>query len=330
MPFEIIREDITRLMTDAIVHPTNPKLKMGRGSSEAIFKLAGINELTEACKLIGYCAPGEAVLTPGFKLNAKYIIHTVGPIWNGGIDHESKQLESCYRRSLECALSYNLKSIAFPLISSGNYGYPKEEALKIAIQTIQSFLFEHEMMVYLVVYDKLAYQISSKLFLSIKSYIDDNYVEKSISNIRLESRSNILFNHQYEEVDSAPFSSLNDLFNQLDKSFSESLLSLIDQKKLKDVDVYKRANISKAHFSKIRSHIDYRPSKSTVLAFCVALRLTLSESINLLEKAGFSLSNSSKHDLIVRYFIEQKIYDIFEINKVLFEYDQNLLGSNTL
>lgn len=330
MPFEIIREDITRLMTDAIVHPTNPKLKMGRGSSEAIFKLAGINELTEACKLIGYCAPGEAVLTPGFKLNAKYIIHTVGPIWNGGIDHESKQLESCYRRSLECALSYNLKSIAFPLISSGNYGYPKEEALKIAIQTIQSFLFEHEMMVYLVVYDKLAYQISSKLFLSIKSYIDDNYIEKSISNIRLESRSNILFNHQYEEVDSAPFSSLNDLFNQLDKSFSESLLSLIDQKKLKDVDVYKRANISKAHFSKIRSHIDYRPSKSTVLAFCVALRLTLSESINLLEKAGFSLSNSSKHDLIVRYFIEQKIYDIFEINKVLFEYDQNLLGSNTL
>lgn len=330
MPFEIIREDITRLMTDAIVHPTNPKLKMGRGSSEAIFKLAGINELTEACKLIGYCAPGEAVLTPGFKLNAKYIIHTVGPIWNGGIDHESKQLESCYKKSLECALSYNLKSIAFPLISSGNYGYPKEEALKIAIQTIQSFLFEHEMMVYLVVYDKLAYQISSKLFLSIKSYIDDNYIEKSISNIRLESRSNILFNHQYEEVDSAPFSSLNDLFNQLDKSFSESLLSLIDQKKLKDVDVYKRANISKAHFSKIRSHIDYRPSKSTVLAFCVALRLTLSESINLLEKAGFSLSNSSKHDLIVRYFIEQKIYDIFEINKVLFEYDQNLLGSNTL
>lgn len=330
MPFEIIREDITRLMTDAIVHPTNPKLKMGRGSSEAIFKLAGINELTEACKLIGYCAPGEAVLTPGFKLNAKYIIHTVGPIWNGGIDHESKQLESCYRKSLECALSHNLKSIAFPLISSGNYGYPKEEALKIAIQTIQSFLFEHEMMVYLVVYDKLAYQISSKLFLSIKSFIDDNYVEKSISSIRLESRSSKVFNHQYEEMDSTPFSSLNDMFNQLDKSFSESLLNIIDQKKLKDVDVYKCANISKAHFSKIRSHIDYRPTKSTVLAFCVALRLTLSESINLLEKAGFSLSNSSKHDLIVRYFIEHKIYDIFEINKVLFEYDQNLLGSNTL
>ena len=330
MPFEIIREDITRLMTDAIVHPTNPKLKMGRGSSEAIFKLAGINELTETCKLIGYCAPGEAVLTPGFKLNAKYIIHTVGPIWNGGIDHESKQLESCYRKSLECALSHNLKSIAFPLISSGNYGYPKEEALKIAIQTIQSFLFEHEMMVYLVVYDKLAYQISSKLFLSIKSFIDDNYVEKSIISIRLENRSSKVFNHQYEEMDSTPFGSLNDMFNQLDKSFSESLLNIIDQKKLKDVDVYKRANISKAHFSKIRSHIDYRPTKSTVLAFCVALRLTLSESINLLEKAGFSLSNSSKHDLIVRYFIEHKIYDIFEINKVLFEYDQNLLGSNTL
>lgn len=331
MPFEIIREDITRLMTDAIVHPTNPKLKMGRGSSEAIFKLAGINELTEACKLIGYCAPGEAVLTPGFKLNAKHIIHTVGPIWNGGIDNESKLLESSYRKSLECALNHNLKSIAFPLISSGNYGYPKEEALRIAIHTIQSFLFEHEIMVYLVVYDKDAYQISSKLFLSIKSYIDDNYIEKSISSIRLESRnSNRVFNRQHDESDLIPISSFNDIFDHLDKSFSESLLSLIDTKKLKDVDVYKRANISKAHFSKIRSHVDYRPTKSTVLAFCIALRLSLSESINLLEKAGFSLSNSSKHDLIVRYFIERRMFDIYEINKVLFEYDQNLLGCNTL
>jgi len=331
MPFEIIREDITRLMTDAIVHPTNPKLKMGRGTSESIFKLAGINELTDACKQIGYCAPGEAVLTSGFKLNAKHIIHTVGPIWNGGIDNESKQLESCYRKSLECALNHDLKSIAFPLISSGNYGYPKEDALRIAIHTIQTFLFEHEMMVYLVVYDKVAYQISSKLFLSIKSYIDDNYVEKSISNIRLESSSiNKVFRRQYDEMDSIPFNSMDDIFTQLDKSFSESLLSLIDQKNMKDVDVYKRANISKAHFSKIRSHVDYRPTKSTVLAFCVALRLSLNESTNLLEKAGFSLSNSSKHDLIVRYFIEQKIFDIFEINKVLFEYDQNLLGCNTL
>jgi len=331
MPFEIIREDITRLMTDAIVHPTNPKLKMGRGSSEAIFKLAGMDELEKACKNIGYCAWGDAVITPGFKLSAKHIIHTAGPIWNGGIENEQIVLESCYRRSLECALNHNLKSIAFPLISSGNYGYPKEEALRIAIHTIQSFLFEHEMMVYLVVYDKVAYQISSKLFLSIKSYIDDNYVEKSISDIRLESRSsNKIFNHQYDEMDSIPVGSLNDMFNQLDKSFSESLLSLIDQKNMKDVEVYKRANISKAHFSKIRSNVDYRPTKSTVLAFCIALRLSLGESINLLEKAGFSLSNSSKHDLIVRYFIEHKQYDIFEINKVLFEYDQNLLGCNTL
>jgi len=199
MPFEIIREDITRLMTDAIVHPTNPKLKMGRGSSEAIFKLAGIDELTNACKNIGYCAPGEVVVTPGYKLPAKYIFHTVGPIWNGGLDDESKLLERCYRRSLECALKHNLKSIAFPLISSGNYGYPKEVALRVAIHTIQNFLFEHEMMVYLVVYDKVAFQISSKLFLSIKSYIDDNYVEKSFSDIRLESRSfNKMFNHHYD------------------------------------------------------------------------------------------------------------------------------------
>jgi O-acetyl-ADP-ribose deacetylase (regulator of RNase III) len=331
MPFEIIREDITRLITDAIVHPTNPNLKMGRGSSEAIFRLAGINELTNECKTIGFCAPGDVVVTPGFNLPAKYIVHTVGPLWNGGIENESLILESCYRKSLECALLHNFKSIAFPLISSGHYGYPKEEALRIAIHTIQTFLFNHEMMVYLVVYDKLSYQISSKLFVSIKTYIDDNYVEKSIQSIRIyDNKEDRLLNRSYDKVESNTLYSLTELFTQLDKSFSESLLSLIDQKNLSDVEVYKRANISKAHFSKIRSHVDYRPTKSTVLAFCVALRLSLNECINLLEKAGFSLSNSSKHDLIIRYFIEQNNYDIYEINKVLFEYDQTLLGSNTL
>lgn len=335
MPLEIIREDITRMIADAIVHSTNPRLKKGSGSSNAIFHLAGEDNLIQALKKTGYCAPGEAIITPGFNLSAKYIIHTVGPVWKGGNHQEAHQLELCYRNSLESALKNNLKSIAFPLISAGSYGYPKDDALRIAISTIQSFLFEHEMMVYLVVYDKQVYQLSTQLFNSVKQYIDDNYVENSLTDFRLrdyEMNSNEIFqskrNKTFSNSESIP--SIEDLIEQLDKSFSETLLSLIDKKNISDVETYKRANISKAHFSKIRSRKDYRPTKTTVLAFCVALHLNLSECNDLLEKAGFSLSNSSKLDLIVKYFITQKNFDIFEINKVLFEYDQTLLGANTL
>lgn len=335
MPLEIIREDITRLKTDAIVHSTNSKLKKGSGSSNAIFILAGEDNLIHALNEKGCCAPGEAIITPGFNLSAQFIIHTVGPIWKGGYHQEAQVLESCYRNVLTCALNNHLTSIAFPLISAGSYGYPKDEALKIAISTIQSFLFEHEMMVYLVVYDKQVYQLSTQLFNSVKQYIDDNYVENNLSDFRLRDFEMNTTQLRYSKRESTVLNSdrlpsIDDLFEQLDKSFSETLLSLIDKKNMSDVETYKRANISKAHFSKIRSRKDYRPTKTTVLAFCVALQLNLKECENLLEKAGFSLSNSSKLDLIVKYFILRKNFDIFEINKVLFEYDQTLLGANTL
>ena len=331
MPLEIIREDIARLSTDAIVHSTNTKLRKGTGSSESIFKLAG-DELQQRLTQIGYCAPGEVIITPGFKLSSKYIIHTVGPKWMGGDNLEKVQLEKCYLNSLECALKHNIKSIAFPLISAGNYGYPKDEALHIAVSTIQSFLLKHEMMVYLVVFDKQVYQLSTQLFQSVNQYIDDHYVEQKQFNYR--NRSND-FDHfelnqsvTYSRLESSK--SLDDALLELDESFSQSLLKLIDKKGFTDVETYKRANITKAHFSKIRTHNDYRPTKTTVLAFCVALKLSIKETNILLEKAGYSLSNSSKLDLIVKFFIENKKYDVLEINQVLFEYDQTLLGSNVL
>lgn len=330
MPLEIIREDITRLMTDAIVHSTNPKLKMGRGSSESIFNSAGKELLTKALKEFSYCAPGDVVITSAFNLASKYIIHTVGPIWSGGMNQEAEILGSCYNQALNCAIKNNIKSIAFPLISAGVHEYPKVEALRIAVTTIQNFLLNHEIKVYLVVYDKQVYQLSTKLFTSVNQYIDDNYVEKRKVDYRLRDVELDSFSVNLNKEILHSESTFEDLFNKLDKSFSESLLSLIDKRNLSDVETYKKANISKAHFSKIRSHKEYRPSKSTVLAFCIALSLNIDECINLLEKAGFSLSNSSKHDLIVKYFIENKNYDIYEINNVLFEYDQTLLGSNTL
>ena len=327
MPLEIIRDDISRLSTDAIVHTTNTNLIRGRGSSEAIFKSAGF-KLEEALQEIGHCEVGEAVITPGFNLESKYIIHTVGPVWIDGLHNESKVLEACYKGCLALALKHELKSIAFPLISAGTYGYPKDEALRIATSTIQSFLLKHEMKVYLVVFDKQVYQLSTQLFDSVKQYVDDHYVEIRGSRQRINSEETNF--RTYKKISYESSTSIDDILLELDSSFSETLLKLIDQKDLRDVDVYKRANISKAHFSKIRSHKDYRPTKTTVLAFCISLKLNLSETRDLLEKAGFSLSNSSKGDIIVRYFIENKRYDIYEVNEVLFEYDQQLLGSNTI
>ena len=327
MPLEIIRDDISRLSTDAIVHTTNTNLIRGRGSSEAIFKSAGF-KLEEALQEIGHCEVGEAVITPGFNLESKYIIHTVGPVWIDGLHNESKVLEACYKGCLALALKLELKSIAFPLISAGTYGYPKDEALRMATSTIQSFLLKHEMKVYLVVFDKQVYQLSTQLFDSVKQYVDDHYVEIRGSRHRINSEETNF--RTYKKISYESSTSIDDILLELDSSFSETLLKLIDQKDLRDVDVYKRANISKAHFSKIRTHKDYRPTKTTVLAFCISLKLNLSETRDLLEKAGFSLSNSSKGDIIVRYFIENKRYDIYEVNEVLFEYDQQLLGSNTI
>lgn len=328
MPLEIIREDIARLSTDAIVHSTNTKLRKGTGSSESIFKLAG-DDLEHKLNQIGYCAPGEVIITSGYKLSAKHIIHTVGPKWMGGDYQEEVLLEKCYRNSLECALKHNIKSIAFPLISAGNYGYPKDEALHIAVSTIQSFLLKHEMLVYLVVFDKQVYQLSTQLFQSVNQYIDDHYVETRTFKARnISNEYEMNRNVSYSRLGSSK--SLDDVLLELDESFSQSLLKLIDKKGLTDVETYKRANITKAHFSKIRTHKNYRPTKTTVLAFCIALKLSLKETNTLLEKAGFSLSNSSILDLIVKFFIENKNYDVYEINLVLFEYDQTLLGSNVL
>lgn len=328
MPLEIIREDIARLSTDAIVHSTNTKLRKGTGSSESIFKLAG-DDLEHKLNQIGYCAPGEVIITSGYKLSAKHIIHTVGPKWMGGDYQEEVLLEKCYRNSLECALKHNIKSIAFPLISAGNYGYPKDEALHIAVSTIQSFLLKHEMLVYLVVFDKQVYQLSTQLFQSVNQYIDDHYVETRTFKARnISDEYEMNRNVSYSRLGSSK--SLDDVLLELDESFSQSLLKLIDKKGLTDVETYKRANITKAHFSKIRTHKNYRPTKTTVLAFCIALKLSLKETNTLLEKAGFSLSNSSILDLIVKFFIENKNYDVYEINLVLFEYDQTLLGSNVL
>lgn len=350
MPFEIVRNDITKMCVDAIVNTANPRPVIGLGTDSQIHDKAG-PELLVARQKIGSIDAGCAAITPAFNLHAQYVIHTVGPVWDGGSYGEEQLLRNCYDNSLKLALEHNCESIAFPLISTGNYGFPKDKALQIAVAAFSNFLLEHEMQIYLVVFNRHAFQLSEKLFKSVASYIDQNYVDKKelemygveaaeIRRIRRRrcqqadlDRMEVCEAGAVFEADyiSAPIAtkalSLEEALKAADISFSEALLNLIDRSGKKDSEVYKKANISKQHFSKIKNNPHYKPSKATTLALAVALELSLEQTKELIGKAGFALTNSSKQDLIVKYFIEQGNYNIIEINIALYEFDQGLLGS---
>lgn len=345
MPIQIIRNDITKIECDAIVNAANSTLLGGGGVDGAIHKAAGKGLLVECMKL-GGCKVGQAKITGGHKLPCKYVIHTVGPKWKDGNHGEKKLLESCYRESLKLAIANNCETITFPLISSGVYGYPKDQALRVAVDVITEFLLEHDMLVYIVVFDKSAFQISEKLFNDIASYIDDKYVDTHFefnrtrrdnfgeSELLAETR---ILPDEWDECDTAQLApqqymampkmqSLDDVLGQLDESFSEMLLRKIDEKGMKDSECYKKANIDRKLFSKIRSDTHYKPSKATAIAFAIALELSLEETKDMLMKAGFALSHSNKFDIIIEYFITNENYNIFEINEALFAFDQSLLG----
>lgn len=343
MPIQIVRNDITKIECDAIVNAANSSLLGGGGVDGAIHKAAGKGLLLECMKL-GGCKVGQAKLTKAYKLPSKFVIHTVGPKWKGGQKGEKELLESCYRESLRIAIDNNCESVAFPLISSGVYGYPKDQALRVAVDVISSFLVEHDMLVYIVVFDKSAFQISEKLFTDIASFIDDKYVDThfEFNRIRRDAwgestllgETRILPDEDFVGM-SAPCAqavtapkaiSLEDAVNQIDESFSQMLLRKIDEKGLTDAECYKKANVDRKLFSKIRSDVHYRPSKPTTIAFAVALELSLEETKDMLMKAGFALSRSNKFDIIIEYFISNNNYNVFEINEALFAFDQSLLG----
>ena len=331
MPLQIVRNDITKMKVDAIVNAANSSLLGGGGVDGAIHAAAGI-ELLQECRILGGCETGNAKITGAYQLPCKYVIHAVGPVWQGGHHHEKKLWESCYRTPLELAKAHQCESIAFPLISSGIYGYPKDQALKVAMDVIREFLFENEMQVYLVIFDKAAYQISGKLFADIAEYIDDNYVDEHTDYRRENMRRNAPMQPimQYSCCESKCLMAEDDLdtmLGQMDESFAEMLLRKIDEKGMTDAECYKKANIDRKLFSKIRSNMLYKPSKPTAIAFAIALELSLDETEDMLRKAGFALSNSNKFDVIIQYFISHGNYNIYEINEVLFAFDQSLLGA---
>lgn len=335
MPFIIVRQDITKMKVDAIINAANTELVMGGGVCGAIFKTAGASELQSACDKLAPIQPGEAVITSGFRLPAKFVVHTAGPVYRGGKNGEAELLRSCYLNSLKRAMENNCESIAFPLISSGIYGYPKDAALRVATKAIQDFLREHDLEVYLAVFDKAAFDVSEKLLGEVESYIDEHYVSeqnfsrRELLDVELEALEEAdLISYNAPALLQAPNAGLNidNLIGNLDEPFSATLLRLIDAKEKTDVEVYKRANLDRKLFSKIRTGKGYMPSKRTAVALAVALELSLDETDDLLERAGYALSHSQKFDVIVEYFIVSRKYDIFEINEVLFKYDQPLLG----
>lgn len=346
MPFEIIRNDITKVEVDAIVNAANTKLKMGGGVCGAIFAAAGADALQRECDAIGWCAVGGAVITNGHHLPAKYIIHAVGPIWQGGGENEDALLRRAYKNALNLAKEYWLDSIAFPLISAGIYGYPKDLALKAATQTIQAFLAENDMTVTLVVYDKGAFEISEKLYRSVTKYIEANFDERDYpqstrrrmfdsgpQNLQMKEilADEEVFACDEPRLSPTPIAAERKAVRNLsditpDESFSTMLLRLIDEKGKTDTEVYKKANVDRKLFSKIRINQDYQPKKTTVFAFAMALELSLDETKDLLGKAGFALSHSYVLDIIIEFFIAEGIYNIFEINETLFAFEQPLLG----
>ena len=365
MPFTLIKEDITKMHTDAIVNAANSSLLGGGGVDGAIHRAAGPGLLKE-CRTLHGCVTGDAKITKGYNLPAKYVIHTVGPIWEGGNHYEKELLWSCYTRSLEIAASYHLESIAFPLISSGAFGYPFQEALKVATDAIMDFLEDHEMNVYLVLYGVKLSHVNDDLYSELEKYLDENYIDDNPEfeeaawmdrgrrggqceslppDDRLYFQSDASERQEDEEEEEEasgnyalyqtvfkgfeePIKEKNGKFEfNLDESFSEMLLRLIKESGMTETECYKKANIDRKLFSKIRSNKNYRPSKQTVCAFAFALHLDLESAKEMLASAGFALSHSTKFDCIIEYFLKTKCYNIVDINSALYDYDQALLGS---
>ena len=329
------------MKVDAIVNAANESLLGGGGVDGCIHRAAG-PRLLEECRTLGGCKTGDAKITKAYCLPCKYVIHTVGPVWRGGEKGERDKLVSCYRRSLALAKEHNCQTVAFPLISAGVYRYPKDQALRVAVDTIGEFLMDNDMTVYEVIFDRSTYTIGSRLFADIAEYIDDRYVDENPDAPAGRLRRQMVADGQEMLIGAdctapkaamsapKPMAALQDSpdhkLAKPDAGFSETLLRLIDRSGKKDSEIYKRANVDRKLFSKIRTNPAYKPSKPTAVAFALALELDMEETRDLIARAGFALSHSSKFDIIIEYFIGQKNYDVLAVNEALFAFDQSLLG----
>ena len=350
MPFQIIRNDITNVSADAIVNTANPRPVVGGETDYAIHSAAG-PELLEARRRIGEIRTGEAAATPAFRLPAKYVLHTVSPAWIDGRHREEEQLRRAYDAALRLADELRCRSVAFPLMAAGTYGFPHDVALSVAIGAFTDFLLDHEMQIYLVLFNSAAFGLAGSIFADLESYIDENYVsgkteeeyrvdgylpknEKRRNRFRGKTSSQNSLDEDlagasfflaekpsfYAPEESVqPSVSLEDILQQQECSFSAYLRDLLTESGCKASVVYKRAEISKQLFSRIINNEDYQPSKSTVIQRALGMQLDLPQTQKLLEKAGYMLTRNNKTDLAVRYFIERRIFNITLINESLYD-----------
>lgn len=359
MSFIIIRNDISKISADAIVCTASPTPAIASGTEKAIYKAAGAEKLMAERERLGTIMPGEAFITPAFDLDAKYILHTAGPVWENGEKGEPEVLRKCYENCLRIALENDCESIAFPLLATGYYNFPKAEALRIAVSVFTEFLSYEEMEIILVVFDEKSFELSDRIFSAVREFVDKNYIKERFHEEYDEGRTIVLSSIDpsvYDVVGAAPeeepcdelkapgnalyaapsvagsvrrkesLRSLKDVIANVDESWQECLFRLIDEKGYSDTEVYKRANMDRKLFSKIRSNKDYQPRKNTAISLALALNLNEDETRDFLRKAGLALSPSSIFDLIIEYFIREGIYDIYTINLALFEHRQALLG----
>ena len=316
MPIKIIRQDITKIKCDAIVNPTNKYMWPGGGADAAIHEAAG-PELLDYCSTLGGLSIGEAKITPAFRLPSKYVIHTAGPEYTDGLSGERVLLRSCYSEAMKLAIMHKCKRVAFPLISSGLYGYPKDEVLKVAIEVISKYLEKVEMQVYILVYDKTAYSISRELYTDVESFVDNFYVDthsdmfdgfredKSYASYSEKKRLGGVFVKARPCILGAAKNggSLESMLDKMDEGFAKTLFEYIDMKGLSDVEAYKRSNVSRKTFSKIKCNPSHKPSKQTAVSFAIGLHLNIDEATHLLSTAGIALSHAEKFDVIIEYFI---------------------------
>ena len=355
MPFEIVKNDITKMRVDAIVNAANNSLLGGGGVDGAIHRAAG-PQLLEECRTLGGCATGEAKLTRGYNLPSKFVIHTVGPVWRGGSEGEAVQLAACYRNSLALARGQGCDSVAFPLISAGAYGYPKAQALQVALDEITRFLSENDMMVYLVAYTRDAIELTGGLLDEVAAYIDDVYVQERLDFDRTARRSQYLrdgsprgtpdpgslFRRPHREDNArneTVFSEANverltamqgetkdATQGRRGETFADMVVRILEGKGIADRECISRANVDRRLLGKIRNNMDYKPSKQTVLAFAMALELPLEEARELMTKSGYGLSHGSRTDVAVEYCITTGHYDVTALNAVLFKLKLQPLG----
>ncbi len=360
MPLKIVRNDITKMQVDAIVNTANAEPVYSSGVDMAVYRAAGEEALLAERREIGPLKEGEAVITPGFGLPAKYIIHAVSPYYTNGESGEETILRSCYQGSLKLALKYGCESIAFPLISTGSFGYPKEEGMRVAIDEINGFLLQHSMLVYLVVFDEATTRLGTQLYPALERYIDANYVElkkreeygenrnfpsaaprqaskqaniatkflqamrvepkDSCEDLREECSCDYMEEAYYCDFLEENESALQERMKHMSDTFQEYLMYLIEARGLSNAEVYKRAIITKQLFSKIKLNPQYHPDKGTAMRLCVGAKLSLDETKDLLARAGYALSPCDKRDIIFSFFIEHGVFDMIEIDIALEEH----------